>query len=316
MTQRKRPLLRGYINDQKRHVNVPDSEFLLDTTYHQYMAQFSMDAMALFEYEGLPETVTVERIEYPLFTNGFCVFTLHKETKKPIVMPCSLIGNNIYGEPTHYKITSLGSGNARYEDFGEIGKDGIVIKNNLYKIPTHTFLEMYCKRLSDTELTMDMNLFALKTPFILEVNDKNQTSVKLAMEKYKQFESAIFVQSKKDKSNKGLSEPNTEFLKVHQTGAVSHLSELMNYSHDLQNDLYTRLGINNAMQDKKERMVVDEVNAQKEQIQLAQTISYDYRKVAIDDINKLFGLSIVIKRKGEDNEPDVSVNDSDVHDKP
>lgn len=315
MTRRKKGVLeRKYGYDNNVYVTTPDSEFLLDHTYHQYMAQFSMDAMALFEYENLPASVTVERIEKPLFNSGVCVFTLHTETKLPIVMPCSLIGNNIYGEPTHFKITSLGSGNVRYQQTGEIGVDGVIIKNNIFMMPTYRFLVMYCKRLSDTELTMDMQLFAMRTPFIIEVDEKNKGSAEVAFDKYKKFEPSIFVQSKKSKGYMG--DDNGDFMKVHNTDIQSHLMELMNYSHDLQNDLYTRLGINNAMQDKKERMVVDEVNAQKEQIQLAQTISYDYRKTAIDEINVLFGLNIEIKRKGEDDETDLSIDDSEIHDEP
>ena len=94
----------------------------------------------------------------------------------------------------------------------------------------------------------------------------------------------------------------------------------MNYKHDIENNMYTRFGINNAMQDKKERMVVDEVNAKNDQISLSQSISLDYRQFAIDEINKLFSLNIIVKKKGEGSEDEQSdqyteTDNSDSHDK-
>lgn len=314
MGYRHRRILSG-VRRKDKHIKIPDSEYLLDRTFSEYMDQFSMDAMALFEYEGLPETVRIEHIELPLFEQGHCVFTLHKDTGLPIVMPCELKGVNIHGDPTDFLIIGADSTTNSYMQTGKIGVDGVVIKNNIYLKPTFDLLVMYCKRLSDTELTMDMNLFALKTPFIIETDSNNETSAKLAMDQYKQFQPAIYVNKRKSINSQGLS---AETFKVHNTGVQSNLMELMNYSHDLQNDMYTRFGINNAMQDKKERMVVDEVNAQKEQIELSQSISYEYRKKAIDEINKLYGdkgVNITIKRKGEDNDRSTTSDNGEVHDK-
>ena len=274
----------------------PKAEDLRLRTFREYMDQYSMDAMATFEYTGLPETVTVKHIEQPLFELGHCVFTKHKDTGLPIVMPCALTGVNIYGEPTHFIVRSIAeNGIEQYYQRGEIGVDGVIIRNNIYMKPTYDMLMMYCKRIADAELTIDMNVYAMRKPFVMETDQFNVQQSKLLMTMYDEFEPVIFTGKKNGSLN-----VNEEPLKVHNTGVTSFLTDLMNYKHDIENNLYTRFGINNAMQDKKERMVVDEVNAKNDQISLSQSISLDYRQFAIDEINKLFGLNIEVKKKGDD----------------
>lgn len=303
---------------QENRILVPDAQYLRLHTFREYMAQFSMDAMATFEYEGLPETVSVKHIEEPLFNMGYCVFTLHKETGLPIVMPCGLKGINIHQEPTKFIINSRGDdGSQLYYQEGVIGVDGVIIRNNIYMKATYDMLLMYCRRIADAEMTIDMNVYTMRTPFIIETDQFNVQQNKLLLSMYDDFEPAIF--TKKQRGKNQINGEDTP-LTVHTTGVSSFLSELMNYKHDIENNMYTRFGINNAMQDKKERMVVDEVNAKEEQISLSQSISLDYRQFAIDEINKLFSLNIVVKKKGEGSEDEQSdqhteTDNSDSHDK-
>jgi len=55
------------------------------------------------------------------------------------------------------------------------------------------------------------------------------------------------------------------------------------------------LGLNNANQDKKERLVTDEVSANDEQVMASRNIHLKARKTAADKINKMFGLNINVK---------------------
>lgn len=289
-------MLKNIFDNVDMNILSEDSDKILLYTFQQLIVQYSMDAMATFEYTGLPDTIKVEHIEQNLFFKGYCVFTKHRYTGKFIVMPCGLTGTNIHGEPTGFIINSSnGSGNHYYQK-GVIGEDGIIIRNNVFSKPTYDLVSLACKRIADTELTMDMNLFALKTPFLIETDKKNETSAKLAFEQYKKFKPAIFA----DRKAKGFSGDDKEdVLKILQTGATPYLSELINFKHEVENDLYTRFGIMNSMQDKKERMVVDEVNARSEQISLAQSISLDYRVSAFKEIKDLFGVDIQVEKKGD-----------------
>jgi hypothetical protein len=57
------------------------------------------------------------------------------------------------------------------------------------------------------------------------------------------------------------------------------------------------LGINNANQDKKERLVAAEVGANDEQVQATRNIALNARQQAAERINKLYGLSVEVDFK-------------------
>lgn len=287
----------NYQRNKEKLILAPNSQNLRRDTFREYMDQYAMDAMATFDYEGLPETVEVNHIERPLFEMGHCVFTKHKDTGLPIVMPCGLTGFNIHGEPVGFIISSRDNeGREYYYQTGKFGVDGVLIKNNIYMKPTYDMLAMYCRRIADAEMTIDMQVYAMRKPFVFETDQYNIQQAKLLMSMYDDFEPSIFM-SKGNNMN-----TDNKPLSVHNTGVESFLSDLMNYKHDIENNLYTRFGINNAMQDKKERMLVDEVNAKDEQISLAQSISLDYRKFAFKQVKELFGIDISVEKKGSNDD--------------
>ena len=77
---------------------------------------------------------------------------------------------------------------------------------------------------------------------------------------------------------------------------LSH-DKLQAYKHNLWNEAMTFLGVGNAKQDKKERLVADEVSANDEQIQGSRYIMLNARQDACNEINKMFGLNISVDFK-------------------
>ena len=63
----------------------------------------------------------------------------------------------------------------------------------------------------------------------------------------------------------------------------------------IENDLLTLFGLNNVV-DKKERLIVDEANANNDYINRNVDLLYKNRKIACDKINEKFGLNINVKR--------------------
>ena len=75
------------------------------------------------------------------------------------------------------------------------------------------------------------------------------------------------------------------------------LDKLQQQKTDLKNELLTYLGINNNNNVKKERMVVDEVNANNEYTSINLDLMFDLRKRACKEINEKFGLNISVKKR-------------------
>lgn len=65
----------------------------------------------------------------------------------------------------------------------------------------------------------------------------------------------------------------------------------------LWNECMGLLGINNANQDKKERLVAAEVGANDEQVEATRNIALNARQQACDRINDMFGLDISVDFK-------------------
>ena len=83
------------------------------------------------------------------------------------------------------------------------------------------------------------------------------------------------------------------------------VDKLQAAKHDIINECYTLLGISNANTDKKERLIVDEVNANDGQILATTNNMLMMRQLACDQINKMFGLNVSVKLRtasGGDND--------------
>ena len=63
----------------------------------------------------------------------------------------------------------------------------------------------------------------------------------------------------------------------------------------IENELLTLFGLNNVA-DKKERLIVDEANANNDYINRNVDLLYKNRKIACDKINEKFNLNINVKR--------------------
>jgi hypothetical protein len=73
----------------------------------------------------------------------------------------------------------------------------------------------------------------------------------------------------------------------------------------------TFLGINNSNQDKRERLVADEVAANDQQISAARNSAMGARKYACEQINKRFGLDISVEWN-EDNSIQIPNSDGPI----
>lgn len=293
---------------------------MLEETYWQYIDHFTMIGLRLFNYEGLPNGIKATTIEEQLFYNGKCVITKHPETEHVLVLPCETFSQNAMGQPTKFKAYSYSSKDRKKLIIeGKIsldGKDGdgVVISNNYLDKPTYGLLDLWARRLAEIDVTIDQNIFAMRQPFILVADEDNENSVKLFFSKYTDFEPVVVVKDKKENKKKNMvdlveEKRLDERMNVLQLGVEDRTATLEDAKQEIINWIYTMFNINNGVSRKKERMIVDEVNINNEQIELVQNISLVEREEAIELANKLFGLNIKVERSVE-NEP---IDISEVH---
>ena len=241
-------------------------------------------ALNLYEWENLPTGMETRHIEQALLFNGQCFFYDHPHLGF-ICLPCSN-GNslNVYGEPTVVMITGHGFAEQRHID------EGVRIINNPRVVSTDTTLHYYCKKLAQIDSTINTNLIQQKVPFIFATTKENELTIKNLYGKMYSGEPAIFIdQSLLNQSG----ELNIQSVSCE---APYIIDKLQQHRFEIEKELLTFLGINTTIE-KKERLLVDETNANNEQISLNIEIGLRERERACQEINERYGLNIGVYAK-------------------
>lgn len=244
--------------------------------------RFKHLAIDRFEWDGLPNGMKPQYIESSLFEHGKALFI-----KDPILgflcLPCNPDGGmNVYGEFLQYRAFGMG-----YDKSFDVDGDCVLIKNNPSMSSSHDVVMVYSNRITELEKTMMVNITQQKTPYIVACNEKDLLTLKNIFNKVSEGEPVIY-------ADKQL---QLDTLDVHLTNAPYVADKLMLHKHEVENEMLTLLGINNANTDKKERLITDEVNANNQFIMMNVSYMLQMRQQAVEEINQKFGLNITVKLK-------------------
>lgn len=268
--------------------------------YDLLLDEFINLAINRFSWEGLPYGLTSEQLEKLLITHGQ-LMGYQDELKGLFILPCSGTKDvNPYGLPTVYRIMSE---NGKISDDIDVD-DGVLLKNNPLGIGDIDIIKSYAKKIDDVEMTMEVNLFQQSIPRIILADEDSKLSAKKLIQQIRNFKFAIF--GKSSLSN------NIKSSDVLDTQAPYILDKLQDLKVSLRNELLTYLGINNINNIKKERMIVDEVNANNDYINISLDLMYDMRKNFAYYFNKKYGTNVIVKkREVEDGNINVDTRNND-----
>ena len=267
-------------------------------TYTDYFYRLMLIARSVFKWNNLPNGIDEKWIERYLFGEGVCVFFKDRE-KGFMVSKCNPSGLlNHYDEPT--LVTPYGTNyhGEPLQNFDEC----VLIRNNDMMIPTAPTIELYAMRLAEIQRTMDVNISAQKTPYVILCSDKQKLSFSRVFSQINENEVAIF-------GDKNLDIENVKALKI---DAPPVFDKLQCQKQAIWNECMTFLGVNNNTQEsKRERLVVNEVEANNEQIEISANVMLKSRKHACELINEMFGLNISVEMRGTPKEADKDEKESD-----
>ena len=256
---------------------------LNNLTFTDYFYRLSLIALSIFKWDNLPNGINERWIEKYLFDIGECMFF-----KDPIlgfrVSKSIDKGINIYNEPIDLEPESTGLTEPKtYKN----GIDAVLIKNNDLSIPTLPTLQLYAYRLADLTRAQDVNITAQKTPILIITSDRQKLTMKNVFNQWSGNEPVIY----------GDKEMNIDGVKVLKTDAPIVFDKIQIQKHQLWNEVMTFLGVNNANQDKKERLVDDEVQANNEQVKICLDVMLKGTQSACSEINRIFGTNIKVSAR-------------------
>lgn len=259
------------------------AEQLNDRTYTDYFYRLMLLSRSIFKWSRLPNGLDEKWIEKFLCLEGKAVF--FKDKLKGF-MVCKVADGgklNYYDEPTQVKPYGTDYNGIFLTNY----EDCIVIPNNDMYMPTVPTLELFAYRLAEVTRTIDVNINAQKTPIIILCNEKQRLTLKNVYRKYEGNEPVIF----------GTKDLDISGITVLKTDAPFVSDRLQLQKHAIWNECMTFLGIGNANQDKKERLVSDEVSANNQQIEYSAQIMLKARQNAAQRINEIFKTDIEVSMR-------------------
>lgn len=243
-----------------------------------------------FKWSGLPDEIDVRFMELTLFYFALSVFYFDKQYDKFFALRGGSSGwLNMIDNPQFFQVVGNNFNGKIVSAVkeGEFTDKAIPIWSNYLRVPDLDIVTIYASKFAELDRSIEINSEnARQTKFVAanenqrlsfeNINrqiDEGQKSIKVTgMPGDMAFVSALDLGVDKDM-----------ILNLHILKARLW-SECMGY-----------LGIDNANQDKKERLVSAEVDANNDQTSMVRHVNLNARRVAAEQINDYYGLNVSVE---------------------
>lgn len=266
--------------------NVPKAVCAFNNkSYNFYQMKLLKMIYSIFTFKGLPADWNEPYFKENLFRDGYICVT--DTAAGVLALRSGYNGINVYNQPTNFIITNPVLGTVK----GVLGKDGEFINLGFYQDGFNSarpIVERYATLLAEVDASLMTTLINSRIAVVFSAETDGQ--LKAMMKIYDQITAgnpAVF----KKKGIEGEAE-HAQFSNVKQTFIGT---ELLDTKRTILNEFLTEIGINNANTDKKERLVVDEVNANNDELESNVSEWYLNLKTSIEKVNKLYGLNISVE---------------------
>lgn len=271
----------------------------LSLTERMYIRILTELSCNRFKWIGLPDSVDERFMELALFNQALVVFFWDDDFDRYFALRATGAGTiNMYDNPTTFTVTGntvlnkrLNAGNTWVDKIGEdgtpykemVGAQCVPVWGNYLRIPDKDIIYVYASKLAGIDRTIEINLEAMRFTTIITTSENNRLTWVNLMRQVRNGEPVVF-------GNQGIDLTQAQAFNVAPDKEV--VLNLQVAKGKLWNECMTLLGINNVNQDKKERMVSDEVSGNDEQVVVNSGIALNSRKIGCEQINARYGLSL------------------------
>lgn len=245
---------------------------LTERFYIRHLSELSANR---FAWKGLPNSVPQRFLEMTLLRNGLAVFYKNEKYDRFVALRAASAGKpNMYDNPTHYWVNGNLDINERVE-----ARNCVPIWSNYLRMPDLDIITLYAKKLSEIDKSIEINAKNLRKPRIILADENQRLSWQNLDRQFEEGVGVIFGTSAMDV---------TQAQVLDFQGDPQGVLNLQVIKSKMWNEAMTYLGINNANQDKKERLVASEVEANDEQVFATKAIALNARREACEQINRKF----------------------------
>ena len=277
-------------------------------TYVMYRTQMTTLAKNVFEFKNLPESIDIAYMNQKLLMNGAIAFFKDDVTDELTCLPFSDkdAKTDIYGRPNKIMVSGE-NGYTRWLD-----KDQFVIMyDNNSMLPIYLDICQYAQRIALCVRTQDVNIKHQRTPRLWKVPQDKEKSIKDAIDDIDAFADQVATYDS----------TKLEDIEAVLAPAPYVSDKIDDHLAKLWAEFFRLIGVANLQEQKKERVIRDEMYVSQGGTIASRYARFEPRKRAIEKINKMFGLNIEVSyydgepssedQKGEEN---VSMDVSNVAD--
>lgn len=274
-----------------------DSARMNRDTFLQYYNRLTELSLNMYEWKNLPDSVDPRFLELTLFSDGMAVF-FQDDVLGYLALQCMIGGSlNVYRVPLWRKAYATNGYNQQLTP-----QNSVIIFNNYLRTNNLLDIEMYARRLTEIERSIDVNVKGQKTPKVLTCPENQRLVLKNLYMQYEGNEPFIFGDKKLD----------IEGLKVLDTTSPFVADKLQILKRQVWNEALTYIGIENSNTEKKERLVTDEINSNLGGVEAQRFTRLNARRDAVKMINKMFDLDIQVDFRKEEKEKENITEEKEV----
>lgn len=275
-----------------------DNEKMNYETFWYEFNKLKAKAVSMFEWINLPKEIDERYLELMLCEQGFVCFFKDDitdinrgstnsnletipENGQYFALQCTLGGRfNVYNIPTIYQVYTASGYQARRS-----AKNSIIIFNNLMHTPTTPILMYNARKITNVERTIDINLNQLKRPYIFLVPENQRLTFQKLISDIISNKDIVIGNNNLDIQN----------VNIQSTISPNNTLDLYTLKKRYYGQALNDIGIDYNPQDKKERVISQEITSSEEDTYMTRMSMLNARKQACKQINEMFGLDIDVK---------------------
>lgn len=279
-------------------IATPNTVHCKNTYIVSYFARYLFNKLiSVFEFKNLPKTWDKDYFIYNLYKTGFLT-VFNTDRFGVIPQACSVSGINVFYRPTYCIVSNplIRNVNQIY-----IGKDCELIRLTPDYRGLMDIVSLYADMMGLAMESVAVSLVNSKVAYIFKADSKNSAeSMKKMYDMISSGEPAVFIdkQLAQDGAMSQMDMYNTSVKNNYIT------DQLLNDLRTIENMFCTEIGLPNANYNKKERLITDEVMANRTETYSNSAVWLECLKKSISKVNEMFNLGISVDYRFKGGEKD------------
>jgi hypothetical protein len=249
---------------------------LITRMYQRILTELAVNR---FKWEGMPDSVDIRFLELTLFARALSVFYDDRDYGYLALRGGSTGYLNMLNNPVSFTVV----GNHFISKIIK-ATECVPIWANYMRMPDLDIVSVYSQRLADMDRTVEINALNARNTKVIVTSENTKLSAVNFNRQIDEGQNGVQIAASGMPMQDMLSSVQVVDLGIDTDAIVNlHIVRTREW-----NECMGLLGIDNANQDKKERLVAAEVGANDEQTNMMKYVNLNARKMACEQINKMF----------------------------